>query len=107
MHKPIPIEEEIEKFLDKYMVVSDDGAITMTWVSKDQRKEMLTELLNLIQTHTRRSNVEVLEEFRKYCYEAHAFEAWDTPQSNRQGWLDSKLRNFVEITELKSKEGEL
>lgn len=41
--------------------------------------------------------VKALEEFRVFCYEEHAFEAFDTPDSNRQGWLDTKLRDFIAI----------
>lgn len=50
-----------------------------------------------ITTYVEAEKLKHLEAFRVFCYEAHAFETWDTPASNRQGWLDTKLREFAEI----------
>lgn len=53
------------------------------------------EIVQLADQHTTQAVAAALEEFRVFCYETHAFEAFDMPDSNRQGWLDTKLRDFA------------
>jgi hypothetical protein len=58
---------------------------------------LLDKLVAVGKAHTAQAVTAALEEFRVFCYEKHAFEAFDTPASNRQGWLDTKLREFVAL----------
>jgi hypothetical protein len=83
---------------DNYEEVSVDGG--ETWWTKEQYKALNTLLL--------KERLKVLEDFRVFCYEREAMTAWDTPQSNRQGWIDTKLRDFVDTlnNNLNEKESE-
>lgn len=76
-----------QDYLDEARIY--DGA---SWGGKK-----VDEIKQTILAHIKEVELEALEEFRKFCYEEHAFEAWDTPASNRQGWLDTKLRDFAAL----------